>query len=344
MFIAIDPHKAFKMMELEFREGNPEDAERMLADGRKVTLTDGMVIHGTVEKRPNGDYAVTTWNNEVRVVPAGRVKSDEDWQYIVVTEEFRQLKGLGVGDSLELRTTAGKMKEFTIAGAVWSPGIDVMVSMHDMNRQFDQRTAASVFGSLEDGRKYFGIKRVFLFAANLENYVEKEALLKNIRKQLNQEGMSVGDVRHIKHNIVQSFQKLLMLASTVAFAALAVASLGVTNTVMASVRSRRWQFGVLRSIGVTRSQLVRLVLAEAMLLGIVGVALGLAAGFEMTVNANQLSARITGYNPDIAVPWGIVSIGVGVVLAISLLASLWPAASVARREPLSLLQAGRASA
>ena len=64
----------------------------------------------------------------------------------------------------------------------------------------------------------------------------------------------------------------------VAYAAMAVASLGVTNTVMAGIRTRRWQFGVLRSIGVTRSQLLRLVLSEASLLGIVACVMGLAAG------------------------------------------------------------------
>ena len=34
---------------------------------------------------------------------------------------------------------------------------------------------------------------------------------------------------------------------------MAVASLGVTNTILASIRTRRWQYGILRSIGLTRS-------------------------------------------------------------------------------------------
>src|SRR5438874_12780204 len=100
--------------------------------------------------------------------------------------------------------------------------------------------------------------------------------------------MDAGDVRHIKYMIEQTFRRLLLLVSTVAFCAIAVASLGVTNTIMASIRSRRWQFGILRSIGVTRSGLLRLVLAEAVLLGLVGVGLGLAAGLQMSIDAHQL--------------------------------------------------------
>jgi putative ABC transport system permease protein len=297
MYIAVDPDRAFNMMELDFREGNGKDAARLLKQG----------------------------------------------DHVVVTEEFRQLKGLGVGDKLPLKTTKGE-KDFTIAGVVWSPGIDVMVAMFDMNRQFDQRTANSVFGSLEDGRKYFGIDQVYLFAANLDVGLQKEKLIDDLQRELAAQGMRAGDVREIKYNIQLGFRRLLMLVSTVAIAAMAVSSLGVTNTIMASVRTRQWQFGVLRSIGVTRSQLMRLVLAEAFLLGLVGVGLGLAAGFEMTVNANRLGAVVTGYAPPIAVPWPIIFYGAAAVLVISLAASVWPALSAARSEPLTLLQAGRASA
>jgi putative ABC transport system permease protein len=297
MYIGIEPERAFRMMELDFREGTPQRATELLRQG----------------------------------------------DHVVVTEEFRQLKGLGVGDKLPLKTTMGE-KEFTIAGVVWSPGIDVMVAMFDMNRQFDQRTAASVFGSLEDGKKYFGITQVYLFAANLEMGHQKEALIEDLQRELGAQGMRAGDVREIKYNIQQGFHKILLLVSTVAFAAMAVSALGVTNTIMASVRSRQWQFGVLRSIGVTRSQLLRLVLAEAFLLGLVGVGLGLVAGFEMAINANALGAAVTGYRPPIAVPWGIIFGGVGIILFISLAASIGPAVGAARTEPLTLLQAGRASA
>jgi putative ABC transport system permease protein len=174
--------------------------------------------------------------------------------------------------------------------------------------------------------------------------VDKEVVLKKVKEQVGERGWKAGDVRKIKYEIEQGFKRLLMLATTVAFCAMAVAAMGVTNTVMASVRSRQWQFGILRSIGVTRGQLLRLVLCEAVLLGMVGAALGLAAGFLMAFNAMGMSEYILGYVPGIDAPWGIISIGVGIILAISILASLWPAGAVAKAEPLELLQAGRAAA
>ncbi len=296
MFFGIDPDQAFKLMELEFEEGNPTDAAAMLKLGR----------------------------------------------HVIITNEFRELRGLHLGGTLPLQTIHG-MQDYKVAGVVWSPGIDVIVSAYDMGRQMDQRTAASVFGSLEDARRDFGVERYYLFAANLEGSVDKNQVLKDVQRALKLQGMRAGDVRELKYQIVSMFYRIVLLISTVAFAAMAVASLGVTNTIMASIRSRRWQFGILRSIGVTRALLLRLVMAEALLLGFVGCGLGLTAGGIMSLDAHKLSIAITGYNPPIAVPWSMIGVGALIVMAVSLLASIGPAISVARDEPLTLLQAGRSS-
>ncbi len=173
--------------------------------------------------------------------------------------------------------------------------------------------------------------------------IDKADLLKNVQKALNNQGLGAGDVRHIKYGIERAFYRLLNLISTVAIAAMAVASLGVANTIMASVRSRRWQFGILRSIGLERGDLLRLILAEATMLGLVGVALGVAAGLEISIDARRITGDLLGYSPDMQIPYAIVAGGCLALLAIALAASIWPAISVARAQPLDLLQAGRAS-
>ncbi len=59
---------------------------------------------------------------------------------------------------------------------------------------------------------------------------------------------------------------------------LLVTSIGVINAVMASIRARRWEMGVLRAVGITRFALFRLILAEAVLIGLVACLLSLAFG------------------------------------------------------------------
>ncbi len=111
-------------------------------------------------------------------------------RHIIVTQEFHELKGLNVGDTIPLKTPKHGTVDYTIAGVVWSPGIDVITSMYDMGRQFDQRTAASIFGSLDDAREDFGIDGVYLFAANLQPGIDKDVVLQQVKDAVGAFGMA----------------------------------------------------------------------------------------------------------------------------------------------------------
>lgn len=310
----------------------------MFSLGRAVIVPNTTMLFGMdpdlMFKMMDLDFRAGTASEAERMLQLGR--------HVVVTEEFRKLKQLKVGDTIPLQTKHGTI-DYTIAGIVWSPGLDVLASRFDMGQQMEQRTAFSMFCSIDDIRNDFGDSKVRMFAVNVAHDVDRIKWMQEISEKLGQQGIEVYDVRHIKAEIIGIFNRILLLASTVAFAAMAVSALGVTNTIMASIRSRQWQFGILRSIGVTRGGLVRLVLAEATLLGVIGCGLGLAAGFVMAINAKQLAVVMLGYDPPQLIPWGPISAGTAVVLATALLASLLPAIGTAKTEPLTLLQAGRAA-
>jgi putative ABC transport system permease protein len=265
-------------------------------------------------------------------------------RHLLVTEELSRLKGLSVGSPFELKTPDGTQVRYTVAGVIWSPGIEIMVAAFDMRKQFDQRSAASVFGTLDDARRDFGKTRFEMVTVNLDPSLRRFDFLHQLRNDLGGIGLAVADVRTLKREIVKKMEQLLALGSTVAWSAMLVASLGVTNAVVAGVRTRRWQFGVLRSVGVTRSTLLRMVLAESLLLGLVGAALGVLAGLLMAVNAWRFYDIVLGFRPPLTLPWDMIAVGAGVVVVSSLLASLAPAVSTARSDVLSLLQSGRSAA
>jgi putative ABC transport system permease protein len=309
MFFGFPPHVGLEMMELDFRDN----------DGHSVSRDQQKIYAQRAEEQ----------------LAAGR--------NVIVTEDYRRRNHAKYGDPIAFYSNGTKY-EYTICGIVWSPGLDVIVAMFDLERQMDQRTVGMVFGSIDDARRDFGQDHVNLFAANLEIGQDKTKLMDQIRQRQGDLSIKAGDVRQIKDSIDRTFRHLLALVTTVAFAAMAVASMGVTNTIMASIRSRRWQLGVLRAIGLCGGELLRLVLAEAILLGVVGLLLGLGAGAMLTLVDRQLSAGVLGYLPPLVVPWGYIAIGVGTVMIVSVAAALWPAISISRTEPLELLQAGRASA
>lgn len=127
---------------------------------------------------------------------------------------------------------------------------------------------------------------------------------------------------------------------------LLVTSLGVVNTIMASVRARRWELGVLRALGVTRSATFRMILAEGLLIGVVAclvsLAFGVMAGWCGT-GISQYVSFFGGMATPLVVPWSKLALGLSIALALCLAAALWPAISAGRAEPLKLLQEGRAA-
>jgi len=127
---------------------------------------------------------------------------------------------------------------------------------------------------------------------------------------------------------------------------LLVTSLGVVNTIMASVRARRWELGVLRSLGITRWALARMLLAEGLLIGLVACLLSLAFGVTAGWCGTGISQYVSffgGMATPLLVPWSKLAFGFSITLALCLAAALWPAISAGRSEPLRLLQEGRAA-
>ncbi len=127
---------------------------------------------------------------------------------------------------------------------------------------------------------------------------------------------------------------------------LLVTSLGVVNTVMASVRARRWEFGVLRSQGVTRSGLLRMILAEGLLIGLIACLMSLGFGVFSGWCGTSISQHVSffgGLAPPLVIPWAQLSVGFAMALGLCFLAALWPAFLTGRAEPLRLLQEGRAA-
>ncbi|TWT29679.1 FtsX-like permease family protein [Blastopirellula retiformator] len=129
---------------------------------------------------------------------------------------------------------------------------------------------------------------------------------------------------------------------------LVVVSLGIVNTIAASVRARRWEFGVLRAVGLKRFGLSRLVLSEALLIGAVASLLSLAFGVVVGWSCLGLvryvsNAWFEGVATSLIIPWTSLWFGYALTFVLCTIAALWPAISAGRTEPLTLLQAGRAA-
>ncbi len=126
--------------------------------------------------------------------------------------------------------------------------------------------------------------------------------------------------------------------------ALLVAGLLIYNTVSLSVLQRQETLGILRSLGVTRGELIRLVLTEAMVLGVLASIAGVLAGLALGQSLVQLVTRtIDDLYFDLTVtrflfePLVLVK-GLALGSGLTLLAAALPAWQAGQSQPVTLQQ------
>lgn len=131
-----------------------------------------------------------------------------------------------------------------------------------------------------------------------------------------------------------------------ALVALFTGGLLVFSTQALSVVRRRSQLALMRVLGLTRRELVLLLVGEGVLLGAAGSALGLAGGYALAVFALRTfgpdlgSGYFRGVAPHVIIDvWSAIAF-LGLGLAASMLGSAVPAVEASRAEPASALKAG----
>lgn len=113
-----------------------------------------------------------------------------------------------------------------------------------------------------------------------------------------------------------------------------------------SVIRRRQQFALLRVLGMTRAQLLRQVIAEGIILGVLGSLLGLSLGYLIAVMAIQFldgnlgSSFFPGVKPSISFDPVAAVLFFGIGLGVTLIGTVVPAMEAARARPALALRAG----
>ncbi len=115
-------------------------------------------------------------------------------------------------------------------------------------------------------------------------------------------------------------------------------AVGMSNTMLVSVAERRQEIGVIKAVGGSKGDLVRMFLVEAAAISAAGVALGLVAGAALGYWLTTF--RVLGLALPLVydVPWFFLAGGMGVVSG--LLAGVYPAWKAANVPPAQVLRAG----
>ena len=124
------------------------------------------------------------------------------------------------------------------------------------------------------------------------------------------------------------------------FAAIAlfVGTFIITNTFQMMVRAEQSQFAMLRAIGASGGQVFSIVALQGLLVGILGSAIGVGAGYLLTRLVSWGLAKAGFEALQISWSWSITFLALAVGIIVTVIGSLWPARSAALTPPVEAMR------
>jgi len=288
--------------------------------------------------------------------------------HVVIADDFSRSRDKHFGDDVKVWDERVKRwRHFQVAGVVRSPALDIAAGYFQLGSEYSVAASGSVMGTNEDLKRLFGIDGANLVLLNFDLPHEpvpsdwpppadapeavalpekcydadvplqrrwrrwrEQQVLREVRQNLGDPGMRVGTVADLKDEIDDQLTSVTGLLTAIPGVALLVAAIGVANLMTANVTARAKQLAILRAVGATRALVLRMVVGEALVLGLLGSALGLALGLHLASNITQLVDRMWGFRVALALPWGYVIATVVSTVGLCIVAGILPARHASR--------------
>jgi ABC-type antimicrobial peptide transport system permease subunit len=173
--------------------------------------------------------------------------------------------------------------------------------------------------------------------------VKNPGQIRNVEDAIKKMGFNTFSILDATRSLQQFFAVLDVFLGIFGSLALAVASIGIVNTLVMAILERRREIGIMKAIGASDGDVKKLFFAEAgamgILGGIVGVVLGWAIGQVINLGTNIYLKR-QSLPPEHfwAVPWWLVAFALVFAFAVSLISGLYPAGRAARLDPVQALR------
>jgi putative ABC transport system permease protein len=310
--------------ETGFAAAAMEKVEAVPGVARTVTMF--VTIDAKIDKQLNQsigliavDDVATTRDMFAMKAVGGELRQLADNE-IITDENTAEARGWKVGDSVPIELNKGGERTYRLVGLIEATPIwlNTMILPRSAVANFAGPLANQAYVDVADGADAAAV------TAQVERIMSDYPLV------------TVGD----RSSLVEQFNSFidiaLQIVSVLLGLAIAIALLGILNTLLLSIYERTRELGMLRAVGLSRTGVMRMIGTESVVMAVFGCLLGIALGVGLGV---ALSAALidVDFLTTIAVPWASLVTFVLVAVVAGVLAALWPAWRAARLNVLAAI-------
>jgi len=281
--------------------------------------------------------------------PFGLLSGNEDELragQVMIGYRLARKSGIQVGDEVALvgQAVDGSLANdlFTVQSIITGPA--------------DIVNQSGVVMGIEDAQEFLGmpdqVHEIVVRAGRLEDVEPRVATLRDEKLLA---GLEILSWREIMPEMVMMIEMIDYSGLFVLVLVLIAAVAGIMNTLMMATYERMHEFGMLLALGCRPGRIVRVILVEAILLAVLGVLIGTLLGGAFTAAFQETGINMASWGGEqtgdlayagMRMPLDIVPrlewidplIGLVSVVAVSLIAALWPAAVAGRLDPMEAMR------
>jgi putative ABC transport system permease protein len=242
---------------------------------------------------------------------------------LMASEPFAYRRSLEVGDGIVLRTARG----------------DVILPVAAVFRDYGSDRGMLMLGYPAYVELYDD-SAVTTVALILEPDADRDAVIQRLRDATAaRQALTIRSNRAVGEASLMVFDRTFAITQVLRLLALIVAFVGVLSALMALQLERGQELGVLRANGLTPRQVWVMVSSQTGLMGIASGLMALPMGLILAVLMTEfVNRRSFGWTIELAVPPGTLAQALGLALAASLLAGVYPSWRMARTSPAEALR------
>src|SRR5690348_11521195 len=179
--------------------------------------------------------------------------------------------------------------------------------------------------------------------ASLVVRVRKSSYVSQVEDAIKKQGFYTISIMDASRGLQKAFRILDLFLGVFGSLALAVASLGIINTLVMAVLERRREIGIMKALGASDADVKRIFFVEAGCMGALGGALGVAMGWMIgrviNLGTNWYMIR-QDFKPENFwyVSPSLIIFEIAFAVVVSLCAGLYPASRAARLDPVQALR------